>query len=144
MCFFLHCGEEVPSAKYEFETGTFDKRAKISVPRDQRNAAVDAALSDQSITEPCLPMLRQNPSPQLARPLPIPGADVDHRQIRKGASDRGGKRRIAQQFGKHWRHHHDLSVPKRLGKHLHIISALSLKERDPRAGVATRRIRGLS
>jgi hypothetical protein len=69
----------IPSAKYEFETGTFNKRAEISVPRDQRNAAVDAALSDQSITEPRLSMLRQNSSPQPACPVPIPGVDVDQR-----------------------------------------------------------------
>lgn len=67
----------IPSAKYEFETGTFNKRAEISVPRDQRNAAIDAALSDQSITEPGLSMLRQNSSPQPACPMPILGADVD-------------------------------------------------------------------
>ena len=67
------------SAKYEFETGTFNKRAEISVPRDKRNAAVDAALSDQSITQPRLSMLRQNSSPQPACLMPIPGADVDQR-----------------------------------------------------------------
>ena len=125
----------MPSARYKFETGTINKRAEISIPRDQKNATVDAALSDQSITEPCLSMLRQNLSPQPACPMPIPGGNVDQRQIRKGTSDRSGKRWIAQQFGKHWRRHHDLSVPERIGKDLHIISAISLKERNPCAGI---------
>ena len=65
----------------EIEAGSVGERPEVPVSREERNPAIDTALSDQGIAEARLAALRQHLRPQLACPLPIARLDLDERQL---------------------------------------------------------------
>src|ERR1700690_2428242 len=74
-------GSVRPRPKHQIKTRSFGERPEVSVSRKERNAPVDAALSDQRVAEarPAAPC--QHPRPQRSCPLPIAWFDLNQRHF---------------------------------------------------------------
>ena len=64
-------------AKIEFRS--FGKRVGITVSRKKRDAVINAALGDQSVSEPRFAALCENLHPQSAGAFPVTGLDSNQR-----------------------------------------------------------------
>jgi len=66
---------------HKIEAFGFGKRPEVPIPRKESDPPIDAALGDQSISEPRFTALCQRMASQLACTLPIAGSDPDQRQL---------------------------------------------------------------
>jgi hypothetical protein len=101
---------------------------EISIPGDEGNIGVHAALRDQGVAEPCFPLSSGNLCAKASGSVPESILQRNQWQFHQGLCHRGREFRFTQQFCQYRGRHNHLVRLKRSRQRDNIVSLLTLKE----------------
>jgi len=101
---------------------------EISIPGDEGNIGVNAALRDQGVAKPSFPFPSENLCAKFSGSVPETVLQCNQGEFQESLCHRGREFRVTQQFCQYRRRHYDLTGLKCSSQRENIVSLLSLKE----------------